>query len=99
MLSMQRFHSAKFDAGVFIKVFAEAARGAIGGLAVRRNKPETVVKPDSSERASCGVRPIVTKRRILMIQVGSKEEVAFLLALFGIHTQPVRQPKPKSTRG
>jgi hypothetical protein len=34
-----------------------------------------------------------------MIQVGSKQEVAFLLALFGTHTQPVRQPKPKSTRG
>lgn len=34
-----------------------------------------------------------------MIQIGSKEEVAFLLALFGTHTQPVRQPKPKSSRG
>jgi hypothetical protein len=31
-----------------------------------------------------------------MIQVGSKEEVAFLLALFGTHTQPVKQPKPRS---
>ena len=30
-----------------------------------------------------------------MIQVGSKEEVALLLALFGTHTQPVRKPKPK----
>lgn len=30
-----------------------------------------------------------------MIQVGSKEEVAFLLALFGTHTQTIRQPKPK----
>ena len=30
-----------------------------------------------------------------MIQIGSKEEVAFLLALFGTHTQPKR-PKPKS---
>ena len=28
-----------------------------------------------------------------MIQVGSKEEVALLLALFGTHTQPVRKPK------
>jgi hypothetical protein len=26
------------------------------------------------------------------IQVGSKEEVAFLLALFGCHTQPVKRP-------
>jgi len=34
-----------------------------------------------------------------MIQVGSKEEVAFLLALFGTHTQPVSKPKPKSARG
>ncbi|MET4259774.1 hypothetical protein ABIC09_004732 [Bradyrhizobium sp. S3.12.5] len=31
-----------------------------------------------------------------MIQVGSKEEVAFLLALFGSHAQPVRKPRPKS---
>ena len=33
-----------------------------------------------------------------MIQIGSKEEVALLLALFGTHTQPVRQPRPKSQR-
>jgi hypothetical protein len=31
----------------------------------------------------------------MMIQVGSKEEVALLLALFGNHPQPVRKPKPK----
>ena len=31
-----------------------------------------------------------------MIQVGSKEEVALLLALFGTHTQPVRTPRPKA---
>jgi len=31
-----------------------------------------------------------------MIQIGSKEEVALLLALFGTHTQPVRRPKSKS---
>jgi hypothetical protein len=30
-----------------------------------------------------------------MIQIGSKEEVALLLALFGTHTQPVRKPKQK----
>ncbi|CUU16762.1 hypothetical protein CDS [Bradyrhizobium sp.] len=36
------------------------------------------------------------RRRQVMIQVGSKEEVAFLLALFGTHTQPVKRPKPKS---
>ncbi|MBP1063637.1 hypothetical protein AB7M42_006535 [Bradyrhizobium diazoefficiens] len=34
-----------------------------------------------------------------MIQIGSKEEVAFLLALFGTHTQPVKRPKPKSRQG
>ena len=33
-----------------------------------------------------------------MIQVGSKEEVALHLALFGTHTQPVSAPKPKSQR-
>ena len=33
-----------------------------------------------------------------MIQIGSKEEVALLLALFGTHTQPVKRPKPKSQR-
>jgi hypothetical protein len=31
-----------------------------------------------------------------MIQIGSKEEVALLLALFGTHTEPMRKPKPKS---
>ena len=31
-----------------------------------------------------------------MIQVGSKEEIALLLALFGTHTQPAGKPKPKS---
>lgn len=34
-----------------------------------------------------------------MIQVGSKEEVAFLLALFGTHTTPVKRPRSKSSRG
>jgi hypothetical protein len=28
-----------------------------------------------------------------MIQIGSKEEVALLLALFGTHTQPAKPPK------
>lgn len=31
-----------------------------------------------------------------MIQIGSKEEVALLLALFGTHVQPIKRPKPKS---
>jgi len=34
-----------------------------------------------------------------MIQIGSKEEVALLLALFGTHTQPVSKRKPKSRQG
>ncbi|SFI47189.1 hypothetical protein SAMN05216525_10974 [Bradyrhizobium sp. Gha] len=35
-----------------------------------------------------------------MIQIGSKEEVALLLALFGTHAQPVRKPRPpKSLQG
>jgi hypothetical protein len=28
-----------------------------------------------------------------MFQIGSKEEIAFLLALFGTHTQPTKKPK------
>ncbi len=34
-----------------------------------------------------------------MIKIGSKEEVAFLLALFGTHTQPVRTTKPSRESG
>lgn len=34
-----------------------------------------------------------------MIQIGSKEEVALLLMLFGTHTQPVKHPKPKPRQG
>lgn len=37
-----------------------------------------------------------SEKEITMIQIGSKEEVALLLALFGTHTQPVRAPRPKS---
>ncbi len=32
-------------------------------------------------------------KETVMIQIGSKEEVALLLALFGTHTQPVRKPR------
>jgi hypothetical protein len=32
-----------------------------------------------------------------MIEIGSKEEVALLLALFGTSGQPVKKPKPKSS--
>lgn len=34
-----------------------------------------------------------------MIQIGSKEEVALLLALFGTHTQKGERPQPKSRQG
>jgi len=39
------------------------------------------------------------EKETIMIQVGSKEEVALVLALFGTHTQPIRTPRPKSSRG
>jgi hypothetical protein len=44
-------------------------------------------------------QPVEKERTMIQlgIQVGSKEEVAFLLALFGTHTQPVK--KPRSSRG
>jgi hypothetical protein len=32
-----------------------------------------------------------------MIQIGSKEEIALLLALFGTHTQPVTHTQPAKT--
>jgi hypothetical protein len=31
-----------------------------------------------------------------MIQIGSKEEIALLLALFGTHTQPVKKESKRS---
>jgi hypothetical protein len=34
-----------------------------------------------------------TPTETVMIQIGSKEEVALLLALFGTHIQPVRKPR------
>jgi hypothetical protein len=36
-----------------------------------------------------------TGHRTAMIEIGSKEEVALLLALFGTHTTPARKPKHK----
>jgi hypothetical protein len=36
---------------------------------------------------------------MIAIQVGSKEEVALLLALFGTHAQPVRKPRGKPAQG
>jgi hypothetical protein len=33
-----------------------------------------------------------------MIQIGSKEEIELLLALFGTHTQPVKAPKKRGRK-
>jgi hypothetical protein len=70
---------------------------------------ERALRPDETGLKQCR-NPIVlnslapgldqrSEKEITMIQVGSKEEVAFLLALFGTHTQPVPRPKPKSQQG
>jgi len=37
-------------------------------------------------------------KKTALIEIGSKEEVALLLALFGTHATPARKPKQKSTR-
>jgi len=36
-----------------------------------------------------------TVNKTAMIEIGSKEEVALLLALFGTHAKPARKPKRK----
>ena len=64
-----------------------------------RNTTETMLKPDCLELPGRGPRPTKRKGETIMIQIGSKEEVAFLLALFGTHTQPVKRSKPKSRQG
>ena len=60
----------------------------------RRNKLETIVKPNRLEPIQISVRPNI-KREMKMIKVGSKEEVALLLALFGVLDLPVSAPKRK----
>jgi hypothetical protein len=37
-----------------------------------------------------------TMNKTAMIEIGSKEEVALLLALFGTHAKPARKPKQKA---
>ena len=37
-------------------------------------------------------------KKSALIEVGSKEEVALLLALFGTHSTPVKKPKRKSAQ-
>jgi hypothetical protein len=65
-------------------------------LGNRRNSPETRLKPSCVNlRASPAVehrQKEIDMRR--MIQVGSKEEVELLLALFGSHWQTPRK-KPR----
>jgi hypothetical protein len=37
-------------------------------------------------------------KKSALIEVGSKEEVALLLALFGTHGAPIKKPKQKSAQ-
>ena len=37
-------------------------------------------------------------KKSALIEIGSKEEVALLLALFGRHGMPVKKPKQKSAQ-
>jgi hypothetical protein len=39
----------------------------------------------------------IAMKKSALIEVGSKEEVALLLALFGTYAKPVIKPKQKST--
>jgi hypothetical protein len=68
-----------------------------GGAALRpRNSAETRLKPDWREPAGLSSRRTRTKEIDMrrMIQVGSKEEIELLLALFGSHAQPPKK-KPR----
>jgi len=38
----------------------------------------------------------IAMKKTVLIEIGSKEEVALLLALFGTHAKPIRAPKQKS---
>lgn len=60
----------------------------------RRNTIETVAKSNRHEPIQISGRPNI-KREMTMIKVGSKEEVALLLALFGVLDPPVQAPKRK----
>jgi hypothetical protein len=59
-----------------------------------RNKLETIAKPNRHEPIPISGRPNI-KWEMTMIKVGSKEEVALLLALFGVLDLPVQAPKRK----
>jgi hypothetical protein len=64
-------------------------------LNCRRNKFETVAKPNRPEPLEISVRLTIEQEMMTMIKVGSKEEVALLLALFGVLDLPVSAPKRK----
>jgi hypothetical protein len=53
------------------------------------------VKPDCHEPVQISVRPNI-KQEMTMIKVGSKEEVALLLALFGVLNLPLQAPKKRA---
>ena len=61
----------------------------------RRNTLETIAKPNCPEPIQIPVRPNIEQEMMTMIKVGSKEEVALLLALFGVLDLPVQAPKRK----
>jgi hypothetical protein len=61
----------------------------------RRNKIETIAKPNCPEPIQIPVRPNIEQEMMTMIKVGSKEEVALLLALFGVLNLPLQAPKRK----
>jgi hypothetical protein len=61
----------------------------------RRNKFETIAKPNCPEPIQIPVRPNIEQEMMTMIKVGSKEEVALLLALFGVLDLPVQAPKKR----
>jgi AAA+ superfamily predicted ATPase len=62
---------------------------------LRRNTVETIAKPNRREPLEIPVRLTFEQEMMTMIKVGSKEEVALLLAFFGVLDLPVQAPKRK----
>ena len=61
----------------------------------RRNKLETIAKPNRHEPLEIPVRLTIEQEMMTMIKVGSKEEIALLLALFGVLDLPLQAPKKR----
>jgi hypothetical protein len=61
----------------------------------RRNTAETIAKPNRHEPLEILGRLTIEQEMMTMIKVGSKEEVALLLALFGVLDLPVQAPKKR----